>query len=222
MPNLAQGRALKGISESFPILAAGLRYLSPHPPLKATHRLSRTARRTRWETHNGPYLSPCLALPRWGGGLRARQTAAVAEPDFRREWTASVWLSRARFLRQKGVCQLGRLQLMRLRPPPRRNFGATCLSRLEGCPSFRRRAARRTSGDHPARSLPPSSSASLGGEGYRCMHPRLPSLRPSGPRPFPPTLCPPVQEPLVDTPHRSTRRGRSFAAGRCIMIAMPR
>ena len=96
------------------------------------------------------------------------------------------------------------------------------LEPLEGCPSFRRRAARRTSGDHPARSLPPSSSASLGGEGYRCMHPRLPSLRPSGPRPFPPALCPPVQEPLVDTPHRSTRRGRSFAAGRCIMIATPR
>ena len=158
-----------------------------------------------------------------------------------------MWLSHTRFLRQKWACQLGHLRPTRLRPLPRRNFRATCLStgpslgplgyaaassllvlgdalrsRLEGCSSFRRRAARRTSGDHPARSLPPSSLASLGGEGYRCMHPRLPSLRPSGPRPFPPTLCPPVQEPLVDTPHRSTRRGRSFAAGRCIMIAMPR
>ena len=126
--NLAQGRALKGISESFPILAASLRYLPPHPPLKATHRLSRTARRTRWETHNGPYLPPCLALPRWRSGLRARQTAAAAEPNFRQEWTASVWLSHTRFLRQKWACQLGRLRPMRLRPLPRRNFRATCLS----------------------------------------------------------------------------------------------
>ena len=108
--NLAQGRALKGISELFPILAASLRYLSPHPPLKATHRLSRTARWTRWEAHNGPYLPPCLALPRWRSGLRARQTAAAAEPNFREEWTASVWLSYTRFLRQKWACQLGRLR----------------------------------------------------------------------------------------------------------------
>ena len=158
-----------------------------------------------------------------------------------------MWLSHARYLHQKWACQLGRLRPMRLRPPPRRNFRATCLStgpslgplgyaaalsllvlgdalksRLEGCSSFGRRAARRTSDDHSARSLPPRALASLGGEGCRCMHPRLPSLRPSGPRPFPPALCPPVQEPLVDTPHRSTGRGRSFAAGRCIMIATPR
>ena len=51
--NLAQGRALKGISELSPILAADLRDLPPHPPLEAAHRLSKTARRTGWEAVTG-------------------------------------------------------------------------------------------------------------------------------------------------------------------------